>query len=55
MIDGSGSLPGRGAWLHRGDCVALAVRRRAFGPALRVREMIVDPDDLDGQIAEITH
>ncbi|WP_245889172.1 YlxR family protein [Knoellia remsis] len=30
------SLPGRGAWLHpTGDCFDLAVRRRAFGRALR--------------------
>ena len=30
-------LPGRGAWLHpTEDCFALAVRRRAFGRALRV-------------------
>ncbi|WP_084072188.1 YlxR family protein [Knoellia sinensis] len=30
-------LPGRGAWLHpTGDCFDLAVRRRAFGRALRV-------------------
>ena len=29
-------LPGRGAWLHpTGDCFDLAVRRRAFGRALR--------------------
>ncbi|MDT0213809.1 YlxR family protein [Rothia sp. ARF10] len=30
-------LPGRGAWLHpTGECFDLAVRRRAFGHALRV-------------------
>ena len=30
-------LPGRGAWLHpTGECLHLAVRRRAFGRALRV-------------------
>lgn len=30
-------LPGRGAWLHpTEDCFDLAVRRRAFGRALRV-------------------
>ena len=30
-------LPGRGAWLHpTGECFDLAVRRRAFGRALRV-------------------
>ncbi|WP_442952950.1 YlxR family protein [Pedococcus sp. 5OH_020] len=31
-------LPGRGAWLHpTGDCLDQALRRRAFGRALRVR------------------
>jgi predicted RNA-binding protein YlxR (DUF448 family) len=31
-------LPGRGAWLHRDlECLDLAVRRRAFGRALRVQ------------------
>ncbi|WP_241384279.1 YlxR family protein [Rhodococcus sp. CH91] len=30
-------LPGRGAWLHpTPECLSLAVRRRAFGRALRV-------------------
>jgi uncharacterized protein len=30
-------MPGRGAWLHpTGNCVELAVRRRAFARALRV-------------------
>lgn len=30
------SLPGRGAWLHPvGDCLEQALRRRAFGRALR--------------------
>ncbi|UYP20974.1 YlxR family protein [Rhodococcus sp. Z13] len=30
-------LPGRGAWLHPSpECLGLAVRRRAFGRALRV-------------------
>ncbi|WP_213931366.1 YlxR family protein [Rhodococcus sp. B50] len=30
-------LPGRGAWLHpTPECLGLAVRRRAFGRALRV-------------------
>jgi predicted RNA-binding protein YlxR (DUF448 family) len=31
------SRPGRGAWLHpASDCLDLAVRRRAFGRALRL-------------------
>ncbi len=35
--DPSASLPGRGAWVHRDrECVESAVKRRAFGRALRV-------------------
>ena len=35
--DTDARLPGRGAWVHRNlDCLALAVRRRAFPRALRV-------------------
>ena len=31
-------MPGRGAWLHaRPECFELAVRRKAFGRALRVQ------------------
>nr|WP_267896177.1 YlxR family protein [Intrasporangium calvum] len=31
-------MPGRGAWLHpRTDCFELAVRRKAFGRALRLQ------------------
>ncbi|HEY9496425.1 MAG TPA: YlxR family protein [Intrasporangium sp.] len=31
-------LPGRGAWLHpRPECFELAVRRKAFGRALRLQ------------------
>ncbi len=34
-------LPGRGAHLHPGqDCLALAERRRAFGRALRVADVL---------------
>lgn len=39
------SRPGRGAWLHPDPrCLAVAVKRRAFGRALRgpVREGAVD-------------
>ncbi|MEO7131349.1 MAG: YlxR family protein [Dermatophilaceae bacterium] len=33
-------MPGRGAWLHpTPQCFELAVRRKAFGRALRRREM----------------
>ncbi|MGO4594443.1 YlxR family protein [Leifsonia sp. 2TAF2] len=37
VVDPSATLPGRGAWLHPVDgCLDLAVKRRAFGRALRV-------------------
>ncbi|WP_344086037.1 YlxR family protein [Nostocoides veronense] len=37
--DPAGRLPGRGAWLHPGfDCLALAMKRRAFPRALRISE-----------------
>ncbi|MBX7430888.1 YlxR family protein [Mycobacterium sp. Y57] len=36
-VDAARRLPGRGAWLHPDpDCLAAAVRRRAFGRALRI-------------------
>ncbi|MGM7666151.1 YlxR family protein [Microbacterium sp. A93] len=37
IIDESAVLPGRGAWLHpTQECMAAALRRRAFARALRV-------------------
>jgi predicted RNA-binding protein YlxR (DUF448 family) len=34
-------LPGRGAWLHPiPECLDLAVRRKAFGRALRVQDRL---------------
>jgi predicted RNA-binding protein YlxR (DUF448 family) len=36
-VDTIGSHPGRGAWLHLDDlCLTGAIRRRAFGRALRI-------------------
>jgi hypothetical protein len=36
-VDSAGNLPGRGAWLHPDQqCLHAAVRRRAFGRALRI-------------------
>ncbi len=36
-VDAAGTLPGRGAWLHRDPgCLQGAIRRRAFGRALRI-------------------
>ncbi|MFM9376305.1 YlxR family protein [Gordonia sp. VNK21] len=47
VVDHRKNLPGRGAWLHpTQDCVLAAVRRKAFGPALRARGLTVTPDDL---------
>ncbi|MEI2777697.1 MAG: YlxR family protein [Tetrasphaera sp.] len=43
-------LPGRGAWLHPArDCLDTAIRRRAFGRALRV-DGPVDPALVVGHI-----
>ena len=37
VVDAPGTAPGRGAWLHRtGACLALAIKRKAIGRALRV-------------------
>ncbi|WP_238994698.1 YlxR family protein [Mycolicibacterium chubuense] len=36
-VDAARTLPGRGAWLHPDpECVRAAIRRRAFGRALRI-------------------
>ena len=36
-VDTRGCHPGRGAWLHPADrCLTAAIRRRAFGRALRI-------------------
>ena len=36
-VDPAKTLPGRGAWLHHDpDCLQSAIRRRAFGRALRI-------------------
>ena len=36
-VDQTGNVPGRGAWLHPIDrCLEAAIRRRAFGRALRI-------------------
>ena len=36
-VDATGSHPGRGAWLHPDErCLSAALRRRAFGRALRI-------------------
>ncbi|WP_328857749.1 YlxR family protein [Williamsia herbipolensis] len=52
-IDRTSTMPGRGAWLHHNpDCVRAAVRRKAFGPALRVPGLTADADRLEREMAE---
>jgi predicted RNA-binding protein YlxR (DUF448 family) len=37
VADVAASMPGRGAWVHpTRDCIETAIKRRAFGRALRV-------------------
>jgi len=56
VVDERGRLPGRGAWLHRdARCLASAVRRNAFGSALRDRGVAVRPEDLAEAIGGIDH
>lgn len=39
-VDAAARLPGRGAWVHPDSgCVENAIRRRAFGRALRVADL----------------
>jgi predicted RNA-binding protein YlxR (DUF448 family) len=39
-VDAAARLPGRGAWLHPDPgCVEQAIRRRAFGRALRATDL----------------
>jgi predicted RNA-binding protein YlxR (DUF448 family) len=41
VVDPRLRLPGRGAWLHpTAECLDLAVRRKAFGRALRVKAFL---------------
>ncbi|SFI39642.1 YlxR family protein [Microbacterium saccharophilum] len=50
VADEKAVLPGRGTWVHDTDeCVTAAIRRRAFGRALRVS------GDLDTQTFQDTH
>lgn len=53
VLDVRRRLPGRGAWLHaRIECLDQAVRRKAFGRALRVGAAM-DPGDLAAQISAL--
>ncbi|HMS75977.1 YlxR family protein [Gordonia sp. (in: high G+C Gram-positive bacteria)] len=54
VVDVTRTMPGRGAWLHpREDCVSRAVRRKAFGPALRVGGLTVAHSDLSELVGKI--
>lgn len=53
VLDVRRRLPGRGAWLHaRIECLDQAIRRKAFGRALRVGAPL-DPRDLAAQISAL--
>ena len=50
--DVRGALLGRGAWLHPdADCLSKAIRRRAFGRALRLTQA-VDTDAVQQFVAD---
>ena len=50
VADEGAVLPGRGAWVHdTNECIDTAIRRRAFGRALRVSGV------LDTQTFQTTH
>ncbi|WP_353809432.1 YlxR family protein [Agromyces sp. SYSU T00194] len=50
VVDTAACLPGRGAWLHPDrECLRLALRRRAFGRALRVTGEL-DTNDLENRL-----
>ena len=45
-VDETGTLEGRGAWVHpTRECVENSIKRRAFGRALRASEAL-DPGDV---------
>jgi predicted RNA-binding protein YlxR (DUF448 family) len=47
QLDAERRLGGRGAWLHRaGDCLGRALRRKAFGRALRREGLAADGGEL---------
>ncbi|MDT3330698.1 MULTISPECIES: YlxR family protein [Microbacterium] len=49
VIDEKAVLPGRGAWVHDTDrCVSTALKRRAFGRALRASTPL-DTAELDAR------
>ena len=49
VADEKAVLPGRGAWVHdTGSCLTAALRRRAFGRALRV-SIPLETADIDAR------
>jgi predicted RNA-binding protein YlxR (DUF448 family) len=53
VVDPSATLAGRGAWLHpTADCFEKAVRKRAFGRALRVT-VALDTAELEARLLGI--
>ena len=52
LPDPSGSLPGRGGWVHpRRECVDKAITRKAFGRALRTT-VAVSMEDITSPLTE---
>jgi predicted RNA-binding protein YlxR (DUF448 family) len=46
VVDAAARLPGRGAWVHPDSgCIENAVRRKAFGRALRLTSL--ETSDID--------
>ena len=53
-IDGSGKMPGRGAYLCRNsECVKLALKKNAFGRNLKAEVTKQQAEQLAEQIAEL--
>ncbi|WP_165069068.1 YlxR family protein [Marisediminicola senii] len=51
VADPSATLPGRGAWVHPTvDCVDTALKRKAFGRALRNPRVTVNGDALRAHV-----
>ncbi len=46
VVDAAARLPGRGAWVHSDSgCIENAIRRKAFGRALRVTDLVTSDID----------
>jgi hypothetical protein len=46
VVDAAVRLPGRGAWVHPDSgCIENAIRRKAFGRALRVTDLVTSDID----------